>query len=82
MNGSNDVTLFLVNSNGNILAQTDSGSSPLHLAVEGTLTTVYGLHLVSIVRDDSFFDSPYVNSSSCWRWQTALKVDTSKLLQF
>jgi hypothetical protein len=40
MNGSNDVTLFLVNSEGNILAQTDSGSSPLHLAVEGTLAAV------------------------------------------
>lgn len=35
MNGSTDVTLFLVNSDGNILAQTDAGSTPLHLAVEG-----------------------------------------------
>jgi hypothetical protein len=37
MNGSNDATSFLVNSGGNILAQTDSDSSPLHLAVEGAL---------------------------------------------
>jgi hypothetical protein len=66
MNGSNDVTLFLVNSDGNILAQTDSGSSPLHLAVEGTLTTVHRIHLVPNVRDDSFIHSPSVDSASCW----------------
>lgn len=35
MNGSNDVVPFLISKESSILAQTDAGSTPLHLAVEG-----------------------------------------------
>ena len=43
MNGGNDVVPFLIGRGANILAQTDTGSTPLHLAVEGGHVKIVGM---------------------------------------